>query len=275
MARILIFSPYAERTLHTHQEGTIARAWMVRGATIEYLLCDGLLPECDQHWDAFAGTPRPFDLCQRCQAAAKANLAELGFANKWLGDYVDQVERETAFTWAQSLTPAEMLQATFRDYAVGGAVFSSVASYFRENPPDFSQWRTVNVYRGFLYSAAITIIGLENFLELYSTEAAIVFNGRVSVTRVALELFRRHDIRVLTHEKQSYRMGDLNIKANVHCNSLYPFADFWREWGQIPLTQPQLEAVHNWLKERRYAAKSADWIYHGPYIPWLLDSKTA
>ena len=61
MTRILIFSPYALWTYHTTYEGTIAKACQAHGATVEYLLCDGLLPECDQHWDSKTNLPRPFD----------------------------------------------------------------------------------------------------------------------------------------------------------------------------------------------------------------------
>ena len=59
MSRILIFSPYQLWEIHTVYEETIAKACHVRGATIEYLLCDGLLPECDQHWDSKTSSPVP------------------------------------------------------------------------------------------------------------------------------------------------------------------------------------------------------------------------
>ena len=71
MTRILIFSPYALWRFHTIYEETIARACRAQGGAVEYLLCDGLLPECDQHWDSKANSPRPFDLCQRCQSAQR------------------------------------------------------------------------------------------------------------------------------------------------------------------------------------------------------------
>ena len=103
MTRILIFSPYALWEIHTIYEETIAKACQAQGATVEYLLCDGLLPECDQHWESKANSPRPFDLCQRCQTIAKASLDSLGFPYRWLGDFVSQAERAVAFAWAQGV----------------------------------------------------------------------------------------------------------------------------------------------------------------------------
>jgi len=265
MTRILVFSPYAERHLHTLYEGTIARACMVRGAEVEYLLCDGLLTECDQHWDAIATTPRPFDLCQRCRSGAMACLAELDLPYKWIGEYVSEAERRLALEWAQSLSLDEIPQANFQGYPLSEWVISSISSYFRNYPPDFDDWHTINVFRGFLYSAALVSTGLNNFLDSHPVDAAILFNGRVSATRVAFEILRMGGIRVLTHEKPSFRYEDLNVKENAHCISLRAFSEFWRDWGQVPLNRSQLEQTLNWLIDRRYNRNSI-WVFNEPLI---------
>src|SRR6202007_379247 len=101
MAKILIFSPYALWTIHTIYERTIAQACQVRGAELEYLLCDGLLPECDQHWDSKQNAPRPLYICQRCQAMAKADMQKVDIPAQQLGTFVGQEERAAIFGWAQ------------------------------------------------------------------------------------------------------------------------------------------------------------------------------
>jgi Capsule polysaccharide biosynthesis protein len=259
MRRVLIFSPYASWTFHATYEGTIARACQARDATIEYLLCDGLLPECDNHWDSKTNAPRPFDLCQRCQSAAKTDLDNLDFPYRWLGDFVSHVDKAAAFAWAQSVPPAEMRRASFMEDAVGEWVLSSVNSYFRQYPPDMNNWHVVNVYRGFLFSAAIVATGIRNYLDANAVDAALLFNGRQSITRVALEIFRQRGIRVLTHERAEYRRGHLNVKPNAHCMSPEPFKAFWKMWAQVPLSRESLDATLKWLIQRRYGANLA-WI---------------
>lgn len=258
MTRILVFSPYALWQFHTVYEGTIAKACQVRGATVEYLLCDGL-PECDQHWDSKTSAPRPFDLCQRCQAAAKVSLDNLDFPYRWLGDFVRTAEKAAAFAWAQSLPPAELRQASFNGAPIGEWVLSSVISYFRKYPPDLSNWHVVNVYRGFLFSAAIVATGLWNYLEANAIDSALLFNGRQSIARVALEIFQQRGIRVLTHERAEYQRGHLNVKPNAHCMSPEPFKAFWSMWSQVPLKRESLDAALKWLIQRRYGANLA-WI---------------
>jgi hypothetical protein len=259
MSRILVFSPYAQWPFHNTYEGIIAKSCQIRGSIVEHILCDGLLPECDMHWDSKEAAPRPFDLCQRCQINAKANLAKFDFQYRWLGEFVDPAEKERAFAWAQSLSSSEMYHGCYMDYPLGDWVRSSVIAYFRQYPLDFYNWHVVNVFRGFLFSAAIAAIGLTNYLALHSIDAALLFNGRQSITRVALEIFRMRGIRVLTHERPEYQPGGLNVKPNEHCMSLRPFTEFWRKWGQVPLTRPSLEKTFNWLIHRRYGTNLA-WL---------------
>jgi hypothetical protein len=240
-------------------EEIIAKVCQSRGAAVDYLLCDGLLPECDQHWNSKANAPRPLDLCQRCQAATKANLENLDFPYNWLGEFVSQSERQAAFAWAHSVPPAELREAVFEGAPLGNWVLASVISYFRQYPPDINNWRVVTVYRGFLMSAAIVATGIRNYLKQHTVDAALLFNGRQSITRVAFELFRERGIRVLTHERAEYVRGHVNVKPNAHCMSMQPFKELWAEWRDVPLDRKALEFTLRWLIQRRYGANLA-WI---------------
>jgi len=260
MPRILIFSPYQLWGVHTVYEETLAKACQVRGAAVEYLLCDGLLPECDQHWDSKENHPRSFDLCQRCTSAAKCNLDRLGFPYRWLGSLLSSAQTSACFDWAQSVDPSKMPEACFEGNPIGRWVLSSVITYFRQYPPDLRDWHVACVYRGFLYSGALVASGLRSYLESNAVEAAILFNGRQSITRIALELFRHYGIRVLTHERAEYMRGHANLRANAHCMHPEPFQDFWDLWGQIALSRESLDAALGWLIQRRYGANLA-WIH--------------
>lgn len=259
MSRILIFSPYQLWAIHTIYEDTIARSCQARGAAVEYLLCDGLLPECDQHWDSKTNYPRPFDLCHRCRTASKTNLDKLGFPFRWLGDFVSLPERAAIFAWAQEVEPAKLRQASFNGTPLGEWVLASVISYFRQYPPDMNNWHVVSVYRGFLFSAAFVATGLRNYLDVNAIDAMLLFNGRQSITRVALELVQQRGIRVLTHERAEYQRGHINVKPNAHCMNPEPFKAFWNNWGQVPLNRESLAAALKWLIQRRYGANLA-WI---------------
>ena len=263
MSHLLIFSPYAMRPHLTFYEGTIARACLVRGATVEYVLCDGLLPECDMHWDSMThNRPRPLDLCEWCQAGSKARIAEMELPHHWLGEFITKPEREEAFAWAQSLRPSEICKATYHEFPIGEWVQSSVFSYFRQYPADMNNWRVVNAYRGFLLSGALVAVGLRRYLATQSVDCALLYNGRQSITRVAFELLQQHGVRVLTHETPFFQPGHIMVKPNARCWSTQPFADFWCLWGDIPLTRAALEQTMKWLIDRRYSRRLTWYPYN-------------
>ena len=263
MSRLLIFSPYATRPHLTAYEGTIAKACQVRGATVEYVLCDGLLPECDMHWDSFlSNRPRPLDICKQCRAGAQARIADFALPYRWLGEFITKPEREQAFAWAQSLAPGAICKATYLKYPIGEWVQSSIFSYFRQYPADLSNWRVVNAYRGFLLSGALVAVGLGRYLAADPVDCALLFNGRQSITRVAFELLREAGVRVLTHETPFFQPGHIMVKPNARCWSNQPFAEFWHLWGEVPLTWAALERTRKWLIDRRYGRKLTWYTYN-------------
>ena len=268
MSHLLIFSPYAMRPHLTFYEGTIAKACQVRGATVEYVLCDGPLPECDMHWDSMTkNISRPLDICEWCQAGSRARIAEMGLPHRWLGEFVTKTERDHAFAWAQSLSPSEICKATYLEYPIGEWVQSSVYSYFRQYPADMNNWRVVNAYRGFLLSGALVAVGLRRYLATHSVDCALLYNGRQSITRVAFELLQQNGVRVLTHETPFFQEGHIMVKPNARCWSTQPFADFWRLWGSIPLTRSALERTTKWLIDRRYGRRLT-WYPYNPSVTW-------
>ncbi len=268
MSRILVFSPYAMRPHLTAYEGTIAKGCQVRGAEVEYLLCDGLLPECDMHWDSFGkgNFPRPADLCQRCQAGAAREVGALGVPFRWLSAFVNVEERARAQAWAQGLARHELQSAIFTDRPLGEWVLSSVVSYFRQYPPDLTDGHVEAVYRGFLTSAAIVAVALDRYLAANAVDAALLFNGRQSVTRVAFEMFRARGIRELIHEYPFFRNEHLLLKPDARCWSPAPFKDFWDAWGQVPLSRASLEKTRTWLMDRRYGKGLSWYAFNRPHI---------
>ena len=264
----MVFSPYVSRP-HLHfYEGTVAKACQIRGAQVEYLLCDGLLPECDQHWDSFLGGdyPRPHDLCVQCQAGARAHLSSLEIRFSWLGEYISENERVHAVAWAQSVQLENFGDAMFHDRPIGDWVRSSVISYFRRYPVDLSSWRVACVYRGFLLSGAFVVVGLSNYLKGKNVSAAVLFNGRQSITRVAFEILRCCGIRVMTREMPFYQNGHLNVKPNARCWTLEPFCELWESWKAVPLSRSQLTQTFEWLQNRRYAIDHVWYPFNKPLI---------
>ncbi len=250
MTRVLGFSPYPN-IHHMAYELTLTRACQVRGAQVKHVTCDGLFSECDMHLASWHGTPRPYDICQRCQASSLQIFAGGQFAKERLGQHVSGADRREAFCWAHSLRLDAFLTAEFRSYPVAEWVVSSVATQFRQYPPVLTDSYSVSTFRNYLHSGALACMAVDHLLDTWSPDAVIVVNGRQSLTRIMVELARRRGIRVLTHDGPN-RVFTRFLQANAHCISLDPFKQFWKQWRDIPLTKQQLQECRVWLSRRRY-----------------------
>jgi hypothetical protein len=258
MTNVLAFSPYAYWQTHSNYEVAILSACRLRGAEVRAILCDGQLSECDMHCGASAGGPRPFSLCATCQAAGKAVFDETGLPYDWLGTYLTADDRREVFAWATELRPEQFAEAVFRGQPIGPWITSSVVTYWRRYPLPLDDWNTVNVYRGFLHAGAVACLAVGRLLEHIRPDALLLFNGRRSVLRVALNLAKQRGIRTLVHEAARDVKGTLAVVTDAMCTSAEPFRKFWRDWEDVPLTQLQLIDVHRFLLKRRHGAAPLD-----------------
>jgi hypothetical protein len=234
---------------------TILHALKLRGAEVEYVLCDGLFTACDQFWEAV--TPRPANACTLCQADVTRLVAEMGMDFHWLGRYLTIEETSEAKRWAQSLAADELLSAEYGPWRVADWVRLSIQSHFRSNRLDVSDPRIERGVRSYLYSGLIACFALDRLLEVSAPDVLLLFNGRQSSTCVALELALARGIRVVTHERGP-RSETLSLVADASCVSLEPYHRYWREWGEVPLTSDELEAAARIMGERE-AGRDTGW----------------
>jgi hypothetical protein len=234
---------------------TILHALKLRGAEVEYVLCDGLYTDCDQFWGAIS--PRPANACTMCQMQVTKLVAEMGMDFHWLGRYLTTDEGREAKRWAQSLAAGELATATYGEWRVGEWVRGSVQSHFRSNEPDVADPAVERVLRSYAYSGLIACFALDRLLAETAPDVLLLFNGRQSSTRVALELARARDVRVVVHERGT-RNETLMLIENETCLSLEYLRQYWRDWGDVPLTREELEATVRLMAERE----------QGRELPW-------
>ena len=228
---------------------TILQALKLRGAEVQYVLCDGLYSDCDQFWKAI--NPRPQNACTVCQAEVTKLVAEVGMDFCWLGRYLTTDEGREAKRWAESLAADEVLTATYGTWQVGDWMRSSIQSHFRTNDLDVADPAIERGTRSYVYSGLIACFALDRLLEESAPDTLLLFNGRQSSTRVAFELARFRGIRVVTHERGP-RNETLMLIENATCNTLEQMRSYWRQWGSVPLTPDELEDIAGLMAGREH-----------------------
>jgi hypothetical protein len=261
---VLCYSPYNQWALHGMWEMTILHALKLRGAEVEYVLCDGLYTDCDQYWGAL--NPRPSDACLQCQANVSRLVANMGMEYHWLGRYLSPEEGREAKAWSQSLPAGELLTATYGSWSIGEWVRSSVQTHFRSNQIDVTDPSMERVMRSYVYSGLIACFALDRLLDETTPDVMLQFNGRQSSTRVALELARSRGIRVIVHER-GLRHETLAMVENTVCYSLKPYRRYWTEWGGVPLTADELEHIVLHIAEREHGVERGSLALSAPPQP--------
>lgn len=244
---------------------TILQALKLRGAEVQYVLCDGLYSDCDQFWAAVA--PRPANACTICQAEVTRLVADMQMDFQWLGRYLTTEESREARRWARSLRADELMTATYGDWRVAEWVRGSVQSHFRSSALNVADRSVERGLRSYVYSGVIACFALDRLLMETTPDVLLVFNGRQSSTRVAFELARARNIRVVVHERGP-RTQTLTLIENEPCQSLEPIRQYWRQWSDVPLAPDELEAVTRLMDEREHGRNTG-------WTPFTSDPQSA
>jgi hypothetical protein len=253
MTRVLCYSPYGRWSLHAQWEMTILNGLRGHGAEVEYVLCDGLFSDCDVFWAATE--PRPANACVMCQAQVTQQVARMGMDFTWLGRYLRLEERDEAKRWAKAIARDELADARYGDWAVAEWVRGSLHSHFRSSVLDVTDPAVEEAYRSYLFSGLVACFALDRLLSHHAPDVLFMFNGRQSSTRVALELARARGIRVVCHERGT-RKETLTLTEDESCLGLDQRTRlYWEQWGDVPLSDRELEDVVQHLHEREHGLK--------------------
>lgn len=258
--RVLCYSPYNFWQVHAKWELTILQAIRLRGAEVKLVHCDGQYTDCDVFWEST--NPRNPLTCTRCQATVAATSSGMAMPFEWLGRYVQLTERRTAQQWAAGLAASEFRTARFEDWEVGNWVESSVHSHYRVSVLNYSDPLIEKTFRSYLYSGLVACFALDRLLADFDPEVLFLFNGRMSSTRVALELARRKGIRVVCHER-GWVNESLRLIENAHCLDLGHLEAACATWNPVPLDATELREAHEFLKSREHG-KNLSWWQFSP-----------
>jgi len=245
--RVACFSPYATWDIVSAWELTVLGALPTRGFDNRLHLCDAVSSMCDLVW---TDKDPPWDRCVVCQNRATQASRLLRHPFEWLSRYVDTADRTQADEWVASLPDDGLRDARWGEDPLGEWCVSSVFSHFRVSHLETSNPRVERVYREYLRSAAITLAGCRRWLESVRPDVLWLFNGRLSLTRVAFEAARRLGIRVICQERGMVRHS-LRLWENEYCSLYRGRREFALQQTTRPLTAGQVKEALGWFRDRR------------------------
>ncbi|MBL8670400.1 MAG: hypothetical protein JNK11_07110 [Alphaproteobacteria bacterium] len=242
---IVLFLPYAPWIAHSFTELTIALALKVRGCNVLVVGCDGAVRDCDMTLPSF-GTVRPN--CTTCRAESETIIKGFGVNYAWLGGIATEDGIKAADAWIDGLRDDELAGATYAGLPVGELVASSVHTNMRCAEIDPDDAPAVAFWRRLIHNGALTAAALPRVLDAMRPHALIVFNGRISSTRVAFEAARARGIRTIVEERAFN--GIVRLFENETGTAIAPYEEGWRLWRDTPLSAPEIKRLAAYFGER-------------------------
>ena len=232
MKKFLFFAPFGTFSAHHQLDAVLAVALRARGHDVQMVGCDGVFGTCDVL--AWAGDDKAA-VCKGCAAQTKRFFGKFGLPLRQLGDFLTPNDFARAWQWSTSLDVASYPTATFEGQPVGDWAISSVFSHFRITSASLHRPEVRSAHQGYLVNAALSWIALSRLMDQFPPDAMVVFNGRMVPYRVAFEVARQRNVRVLGHER-GLEPGTYTLYENHSCCEPQPIFDYVKQWLNVPLT---------------------------------------
>ena len=255
-SKVLSFSPFAFWRLHSLYEVAICHNLRWRGHPVTYVICDGLFSDCDMFWESTCG-PRPDNACAICQSNVQRSLTDLGIQSTPLSKYRQIDHNAVAKEFVEQIKDSELLEVCFDGYQISNYIKSSVHSHLRINSIDLDNQKHRSTLRSYIYSGIIALVLIRRMLSIEQPSIVLLFNGRLAVTRIALELCKELGIRVVCHER-GIEAESLLLWENESCLSLRPYKKLAENWRTIPLNATEFVRIAQWLDDRQ-KGKNLNW----------------
>lgn len=258
--KVLCYSPYNMWALHGMWEMTICHALKLRGVDVRYVCCDALYTDCDLFWKS---TYRRHDLaCQECMSAVTDLMKKMRMPNEWLGRWISPDELYLANKLANNLTPDEVMAFEYNDWQIGEWVHGSVNSHFRMSYLDIEDTTVHTTYVSYIKSAIIAAFGMERLFAEYNPDLLFVFNGRLSSTRVAIEIAKKKNVRFVCHERGSLKESII-LTENSMVVDLEHADNMVQKYINTPLKNEELYKTNKYLNDRRHG-REQNWKNFSP-----------
>ncbi|WP_218819326.1 capsular biosynthesis protein [Humidesulfovibrio mexicanus] len=242
-------------------ERSLAVALTLRGARVEFLLCDAALPCCQMtklhgcEPEALLAMPATLR-CPSCVQEGKRLFEPLGLPVRWFGQHLSDAARARAASVANTLPVEDIPGYCPGELAIGEHALAGALRYYGRGDLSGEPCGEA-ILRRFLESSLRVAAVMDDLLDKESYDAAIFHHGIYSPQGVIGESCRTRGLRVVNWNP-SYRKNTFIFSHGdtYHHTMVSEPAE---AWDAIPWTERLERLTMDYLDSRRCG--SADWIW--------------
>ncbi|HET9402980.1 MAG TPA: capsule biosynthesis protein [Burkholderiales bacterium] len=261
--RVLIATTVGSHLPGTTLDSVLAVALTLRGANVELLLCDAVLPAClaaDATWytsmERFSRNGPQTDLCADCYAPACRMFEQLGLRIHALSNWVSHEERASAAKLAETAHVSTMGRLQHDGMAVGEHALAGTLRFFARGDLA-SEPQGEPILRRYVEGAVLSAAGARRLIRERNCETVVLHHGIYVPQGAIAEATRIEGKRVVTWNPAYRKQCFIFSHNDTYHHTLLD--EPTGAWQNLRLTAEQEGSLMRYLQSR--ATGSADWIW--------------
>jgi len=247
-------------------EGVLAAALVLRGAEVDFLLCDSALPCCQMTKMANVSssdllktdsTPR----CEACQAKGKAEYGGLGLPIRYLGENLSQDEREEVERLSTQTLMQDIPHLEFDGIAVGEHAQAGALRFFGRGDLE-TEPLAEPILRRYLKAAFLCLFATRNILRKHQYDIAVFHHGIYVPQGIIGEVCRREGVRVVNWNPSYRKQTFVFSHGDTYHHTMV--TDPVSIWDDFDLTPERDKRILHYLKSRWYGDDDWIWFHESP-----------
>jgi hypothetical protein len=262
-ARILIPTSVGGHIAMTHVESVLAVALTLRGANVEFLLCDAALPACvacevgyppGEDPTRYYAISSPF--CRSCFAPARRSYASLGLRVHRFSELLTEADRAEATREAETVDLADIRRLTRCGVGIGEQAYAGALRFFARG--DLAgQDPGARVQRQYVQAAFLTARVMQRLLERFRYDCAVFNHGIYVPQGIVGDVCRQSGLRVVNWNP-AYKTGCFIFShgdSYHHTMMSEPVA----AWESMEWDERKELHLNEYLRNRQQGTE--DWIW--------------
>jgi len=261
--KVLIATSLGSHLPAMQMETVLAASLAIRGAQVEALLCDSVLPGCQlceprlfPDVDRFCADGPQKSLCRDCYRPGRKAYQGLGINVLAYGEFLDEEERLQAAEVASSLPYSEIERYVLDGMKLGEHAMAGALRFFACATLE-EERRGEQVLRRYLEAALLTAFALRKIIAGGGYEVVVFHHGIYVPQGIVGEVARRLGVRVVNWNPAYRRDCFIFSHGDTYHHTL--MTEPVSAWENMPWDAQHESAIVDYLKSRRHGGN--DWIH--------------
>lgn len=278
-ARILIATSTGGHRAVTPIESLLGVALTLRGATVHYLLCDGILPGCLQA--AFHDFSDPMEfaengpaktLCGSCIASGNEAYKPLGLPIHRYSEWITDAELSEADRTALRVRSEDIPSYRFDGLVIGEHALAGALRYFARGTLD-GEPSADRVLRRYFKASLLTLFVMRRLMARFGYDAAVFHHGIYVPQGIVGEAARAAGARVVNWCPAYRKRCFLFSERDSYHRTLID--EPTENWENMPWTAEMESQILAYLKSRWTGSEDWIWFHERPdFDPALIAGET-